>query len=185
MAAFDYFGNGSFYLLDAPGHAVGHLCGLVRTTASPDTFILLGADAIHHGGELRPSQYLPFPKSVDLTDFPSLRHQHANGHAPTTRLPQQCPGHLLEELQEKRNRGKDEPIFVPKLAYDIPECKRTIGKLQTVDWREDVFILYAHDGFLYDIVDMFPKTCNDWKAKGLAERTKWLFLDHVLPGIKL
>ncbi|GAW20430.1 hypothetical protein ANO14919_099360 [Xylariales sp. No.14919] len=26
--AFDYFGDGSFYLLNAPGYAVGHLCGL-------------------------------------------------------------------------------------------------------------------------------------------------------------
>ncbi|KAG9074303.1 hypothetical protein FRC06_010783, partial [Ceratobasidium sp. 370] len=33
--AFDYFGDGSFYLLHSPGHAVGHICGLARTT--PDT----------------------------------------------------------------------------------------------------------------------------------------------------
>ncbi|KAL8851240.1 MAG: hypothetical protein Q9221_003871 [Calogaya cf. arnoldii] len=28
--AFDYFGDGSFYLLDSPGHAIGHMCGLAR-----------------------------------------------------------------------------------------------------------------------------------------------------------
>ncbi|KAL9601984.1 MAG: hypothetical protein Q9179_002700 [Wetmoreana sp. 5 TL-2023] len=28
--AFDYFGDGSFYLLDSPGHAIGHICGLAR-----------------------------------------------------------------------------------------------------------------------------------------------------------
>lgn len=26
--AFDYFSDGSFYLLDSPGHAIGHMCGL-------------------------------------------------------------------------------------------------------------------------------------------------------------
>ncbi|KEF54226.1 uncharacterized protein A1O9_09392 [Exophiala aquamarina CBS 119918] len=30
--SFDLFGDGSFYLLHTPGHAVGHLSGLVRTT---------------------------------------------------------------------------------------------------------------------------------------------------------
>src|SRR5262245_15618148 len=29
--ALDFFGDGSFYLLDAPGHCIGHMCGLART----------------------------------------------------------------------------------------------------------------------------------------------------------
>ena len=41
--AFDYFGDGSFYLLDSPGHAIGHLNALCRTHASPNPgFIHLG-----------------------------------------------------------------------------------------------------------------------------------------------
>lgn len=32
--AFDFFGDGSFYLLDAPGHSVGHMIGLARVTAA-------------------------------------------------------------------------------------------------------------------------------------------------------
>jgi len=48
--AFDYFGDGSFYLLDVPGHAIGHICGLVRTT--PGSFLLLGADSCHFAGTL-------------------------------------------------------------------------------------------------------------------------------------
>lgn len=31
--AVDWWGDGSFYLLDTPGHAVGHLCGLARVRA--------------------------------------------------------------------------------------------------------------------------------------------------------
>ncbi|KUI57782.1 N-acyl homoserine lactonase AttM, partial [Cytospora mali] len=59
--AYDYFGDGSFYLLDAPGHATGHMCGLARTTADPPSFVFMGADACHHPGVLRPSRYLPLP----------------------------------------------------------------------------------------------------------------------------
>ncbi|KAL9014158.1 MAG: hypothetical protein Q9173_001172, partial [Seirophora scorigena] len=59
--AMDYFGDGSFYLLDSPGHALGHMCALARTTASPSTFLFLGGDCAHHAGEFRPSASLPLP----------------------------------------------------------------------------------------------------------------------------
>jgi glyoxylase-like metal-dependent hydrolase (beta-lactamase superfamily II) len=59
--AFDYFGDGSFYLLDAPGHAVGHLCGLARTT--PDTFVFMGGDICHHNSVGR-VPYVCYTKSV-------------------------------------------------------------------------------------------------------------------------
>ncbi|KAM5442582.1 hypothetical protein MferCBS31731_002461 [Microsporum ferrugineum] len=36
--AMDFFGDGSFYLLYAPGHAEGRLCALARTTADPCTY---------------------------------------------------------------------------------------------------------------------------------------------------
>lgn len=45
--AYDYFGDGSFYLLATPGHTVGHLCGLARVTSIPDSFVLMGGDACH------------------------------------------------------------------------------------------------------------------------------------------
>ena len=62
--AIDYFNDGSFYLLNTPGHALGHICGLARVTcedASPgskNSFILLAGDAFHHVGEIRPSNWL-------------------------------------------------------------------------------------------------------------------------------
>ena len=49
--AFDYFGDGSFTILNVPGHAVGHISALVRTTE--DTFIFLGGDVCHFGGSMR------------------------------------------------------------------------------------------------------------------------------------
>jgi glyoxylase-like metal-dependent hydrolase (beta-lactamase superfamily II) len=56
MSAIDYFNDGSFYFLNSPGHAVGHISALARVTSHPPSFILMGGDAVHHGGELRPSQ---------------------------------------------------------------------------------------------------------------------------------
>lgn len=44
--AFDFFGDGSFLLLDAPGHMPGHLMGLARTGS--DEYVVMGGDCCHH-----------------------------------------------------------------------------------------------------------------------------------------
>ncbi|EED80741.1 predicted protein [Postia placenta Mad-698-R] len=44
--ALDLYGDGSFYLLDAPGHLPGHLAALARV--SPNAFILLAGDCCHN-----------------------------------------------------------------------------------------------------------------------------------------
>jgi glyoxylase-like metal-dependent hydrolase (beta-lactamase superfamily II) len=47
--ALDYFGDGSFYILDAPGHAIGHLCALARVRGDDgqEGFVFMGGDACH------------------------------------------------------------------------------------------------------------------------------------------
>lgn len=51
--AFDYFGDGSYYIIQTPGHAVGHISGLARVSkgsgGEEDTFVFMGGDACHHG----------------------------------------------------------------------------------------------------------------------------------------
>lgn len=42
----DFFGDGSFYLIDAPGHLPGHLAALARIADSK--FVLLAADCCHN-----------------------------------------------------------------------------------------------------------------------------------------
>lgn len=37
--AFDYFEDGSFYLLGSPDHAAGHMCALARVTTNPNSYI--------------------------------------------------------------------------------------------------------------------------------------------------
>lgn len=52
--AYDVFGDGSAYIIDAPGHSAGHQMMLVRTTAKSggqgddSTFVLLAGDCYHH-----------------------------------------------------------------------------------------------------------------------------------------
>jgi glyoxylase-like metal-dependent hydrolase (beta-lactamase superfamily II) len=44
--ALDFFGDGTLYLVDAPGHYKGHIAALVRV--APGTFVFLGADTCHN-----------------------------------------------------------------------------------------------------------------------------------------
>jgi len=62
MQAFDYFGDGSLYILHIPGHATGHIGSLVRTTS--DSFVLLAGDAYHMPGVIRPSKDVPMPDTI-------------------------------------------------------------------------------------------------------------------------
>lgn len=162
--ALDYFGDGSFYLLDSPGHAIGHLCGLVRTTTSPDTFVLLGGDICHHGSIFRPSSHLPLPASI--TPNPIIPQSEAPF----------CPGHAFEELQRERGMDPHGPILKPEFGYDIPLALDTIGKLQEIDCEEDVLVIIAHDKFACQQVDHFPASLNAWKAKGWGTSLRWAFL---------
>ena len=65
FSAFDFFGDGSLYLLDTPGHCISHVCALARTT--PDTFIFMGGDICHFPGYFRPNLSLPLP--ISLPDY--------------------------------------------------------------------------------------------------------------------
>ena len=163
--ALDYFGDGSFYLLDTPGHSVGHMCGLARTT--PDSFVFMGGDACHHAGEFRPTEYLPLPGEV--TPWPK------GG---------MCPGHLLRDVQ--RNGSATEPFFRPskKSAHDLAQCERTVEGLCEFDAQDNVFVLLAHDSSVLGQVTLFPETMNDWYEKGLAKQVKWRFLGDFAEAVE-
>jgi hypothetical protein len=160
--AFDYFGDDSFYLLDTPGHTVGHICGLART--SPDTFIFMGGDASHHGGEFRPTQYLPIPKELN----PS----------PLKRRVGVCPGDLLQHVHRQGSAEKPFYLVTKGFAHDKAVADWTIDGLGEFDAHENVLLLTAHDDVVVDPAqfDFYPKTMNDWHKKGVAQKIKWLFL---------
>jgi glyoxylase-like metal-dependent hydrolase (beta-lactamase superfamily II) len=161
--AVDFFGDGSFYLLDTPGHAVGHLSGLARTTSDPDTFIFMGGDICHHGGELRPSEQIPIPAEI-------------KPHPWNRRFSSLCPGAVLEKTQIERGRSANEPFFEPTMGLSVPEAIRSIRKAQEIDAEENVLFVFAHESSIRSVADFFPASANDWKQKGWKEQTLWAFL---------
>ncbi|KAL5342101.1 metallo-beta-lactamase superfamily protein [Aspergillus crustosus] len=172
--AHDVFGDGSFYLLDVPGHAIGHLCGLARTT--PTTFVLLGADSCHFAGSLRPSQYIPLPDTISGLD---------------SFFPSPCPCELFESCHPspgKANEKRTQPYYTasvaPKSVYiDPATANKSVQGLMEFDASSDVFICLAHDPSLWEVLPLLnqdPKAdIGDWKAKGYKEATKWMFLNEL------
>ena len=147
LRGFDCFGDGSFYLLDAPDNAIGHLNALVRTTPSfgdsSSTFMYLGADSFNHGCQLRPNTYTPLPLSVTLPSF----------------NPCPCPGELFHIICPTVTESKTvlmplgaDPNTFPfqtisvrpddtTVAVDIHAARATIDKIQVFDADENVLWL--------------------------------------------
>ncbi|PSS00706.1 beta-lactamase-like protein, partial [Coniella lustricola] len=177
--AFDYFGDGSFYLLDSPGHAVGHLCGLARVTSGGDSYILMGGDASHHAGEFRPSKWVPLPD--EITPNP-LGGEGGGGKLSSPSFPSPspsvCPGSLFDHLLQHGDKTKPFYSIAPGgLSLDKAEAERTVEKLQEADAQHaKVLVVIAHDASLLDVVDFFPKYANDFVAKGWADKARWAFL---------
>lgn len=182
--AHDYFGDGSFYLLDAPGHAVGHMCGLARVTT--DSFVFLGADVAHHMGALRPSKHLPLPETIAPSPFGVLEDGSS------------CPGEVFAGLlkrddEEAGDAGDDvmsRSVYRPSAAghADLAEAERTARKVQALEGAfvpvvgsgggdDNVLVLLAHDDSLHGVVPFFPHgTVDDFVEKGLVAKTRWRFL---------
>ncbi|KAI7281733.1 Metallo-hydrolase/oxidoreductase [Hortaea werneckii] len=163
--ALDFFGDGSFYLLDTPGHSVGHICGLARTSAKPDTFVFLGGDASHHGGEFRPTEYLPLPRALDPSPLRS--------RAPV------CPGHLLQDVHPSKTADKPFYVLTENFAHNREVANWTIDGLGEFDAHENVPMLMAHDDAVVDPaqLDFYPAALNDWYKQGIKGKVRWLFLE--------
>lgn len=171
--AFDYFGDGSFYLLNAPGHSAGHMTALARVTTNEnddDSFVFMGADACHHPGVLRPTAYLPLPAQVRL---PSL----TDGSDFEVCGVKVYPGEAFQHLQ--RNKDATEPFFElsPVMLSDPAAAQETVRKITELDAAENIFVILAHDGSLKGHIDFFPLAINEWRAKGLKSATRWLFCE--------
>lgn len=165
FGAVDYFGDGSFYLLDARGHTAGHLCGFARVTSNPDSFILMGGDGCHHAGEMRPSPYMPLPESIVLD--PSTNEQYE-----TAKFEKLLPG-------GDRTKPFYEPArFAHGLCahHNVDEALEVIGKIQEVDAADNCMVVLAHDATLIGVADFFPKKANDFMKKGWTEKSRWTFL---------
>lgn len=174
--AFDYFGDGSFYILNSPGHAIGHINALARTNTSPSAgFIHLGRDSIHHAGEIRPSVYLPLPDTIDPSPVPKLHSNICPGHIFTPLLRDGSTSEHILELQDPfKGQGSDNKFAI---VYDEPALRDTVRKDEELDADKDVFTIIAHDWSLKGIIDEWPESLNSWKGKTWKESTRWKFLE--------
>ncbi|CAK7230983.1 hypothetical protein SEUCBS140593_007772 [Sporothrix eucalyptigena] len=174
--AIDYFHDGSFYLLDAPGHAVGHTCALARVTkggdGGSDTFVLMAGDTCHHGGQWKPNQYLPLPSEVAIKS--------------ATRGRPVCPGILLQGVHRNNSATTGFYEMAPSFPNNYTDAKNSIQSMQEFDAAQNVLVIIAHDcaplepesGFTF-----FPHgSLNNWKAEKLDERIRWNFLDDFAPA---
>ncbi|EMC94885.1 hypothetical protein BAUCODRAFT_565746 [Baudoinia panamericana UAMH 10762] len=167
--AMDFYGDGSLYLIDSPGHAIGHMCALARTSAEPPEFILMGGDVAHHGCEFRPTEYLPLPDNIVPNPMTPPFARTAGAHAV-------CPGAIFAAVHPKKSTT--EP-FVQATGFihdDAAEACKSVEKLLPFDAQENIFSVIAHDKSLLDVVDFYPRPANEWKAKGWKEESRWRFL---------
>lgn len=174
--AHDFFGDGSFYLLDTPGHAIGHMCGLARTT--PSTFVFLGGDICHFGGSFRPSVAVPLPDPVPAP--------HLDPH-----LPCPCPCSLFTAVhpsgphsEESRTSPFFEVTSFPQSTYlNRIEAASSIKGLQKFDDHPDVFVCIAHDPTLIKVLPFLnyepERDLTNWKAEGLKEKAQWGWLNEL------
>ncbi len=162
--AHDFFGDGSFYLLSAPGHTVGHLCALARvlTTPSP-SFVFMGGDCAHYPAIFRPTEYLPLPKEVPA--IPRSRFAVAP-----------CPGSCFQEYIHPKKSATEPFISAnPPVNEDPEEARRSVSAMQAFDANEDILVCIAHDAGLLGNVKFYPQTLNDWKEQGTKHSVHWNF----------
>ncbi|OQU99725.1 hypothetical protein CLAIMM_05317 [Cladophialophora immunda] len=183
--AYDFFGDGSFYLLDTPGHCLGHMCGLARTTGGDDsTFLLLGGDICHFVGDLRPNPTYPIPDPVpaDVLDRDS------------SFFPAPCPCSLFTDHHPAVSPGlpAGDPETTPfykvstlgNSAYvDPPTAQASVDKLIHFEQCPSVMVCLAHDGALLKYLPTFNEDpgsdLNSWKSKGWKEKCRWDWLNEL------
>lgn len=178
LRALDYFGDGSFYLLDTPGHAVGHVSGLARVTPDPrPSFVLLAGDVLHHAGEIRPSRHLPLPADILPDPLEADPHPLESHYG--------CAGAVFGPLLAGRGRPAEGPFYEPgraerggeKIHEDVDELVRTAEKVQELDAHDNVLVAAAHDESLLGVLEFFPRgNLNAFVDKGTVRRVRWRFL---------
>lgn len=156
--AHDFFGDGSLYILNAPGHTVGHIGAMARlTSGSKPTFALLGGDCAHHPGIFRPSPYLPLP----------------------CRVPDPLPsGETFRQSLRDALKSPDKPFFKASTGVNVdqPTAEESVNSMQEFDAHEDVLVCVSHDASLLSCgIEFYPGKLNGWKElekKGRVHRDR-------------
>ncbi|WJG35060.1 uncharacterized protein FOBCDRAFT_238415 [Fusarium oxysporum Fo47] len=170
--AMDYFGDGSLFLLNTPGHAIGHLSSLVRTTG--DTFVFLGGDICHFGGAFRPTEKTQMPRELtrDEVGLPSSAPEVVS-----------CQQYLL--CHPNPAEASSTPYYQPcshadSWYVDPSEAHKSVSTLMSLDAIDKVLVLIAHDPSIVGVLPMFPAaTLNGWYELGWKRLLRWRFLDQL------
>jgi len=172
LRAVDWFDDGSFYLLEAPGHTADHIMALARTSA--DKFVLLAGDGAHHCGEFRPTQLAPLPDTISPSP---LEH-------PTSASV--CPCSLFERVHPNPGSFRTTPFYgAAALMVEDPVAHRTtLDALKTFDASPDVLVILTHDASLLDVLGFFPTDdLTGWeKLPSKKDVGKWRFLNDFRKG---
>lgn len=101
-AAIDYFGDGSLYIVDTPGHITGHVSLLART--GPQKWVFLGGDCCHD------ARILAGESGIALYDdgHGELRSVHMDTEKATS---------SLERIKQLQSSSADEDIEII-IAHD-------------------------------------------------------------------
>ncbi|KAF7356503.1 Metallo-beta-lactamase superfamily protein [Mycena venus] len=133
LKAIDYFGDGSFYLLNTPGHLPGHMTALARVT--PTSFIGLGGDTFHHVGEARPRPSVSEELPLSCASFRGGKDVHID--------------RLFLQLLAVSDQ--------PNSFYADPVTSQvSLEKIATFDADPDIWVLVAHDMSLRDVIPYYP-----------------------------
>ncbi|EFX05080.1 metallo-beta-lactamase superfamily protein [Grosmannia clavigera kw1407] len=179
----DYFGDGSLYVLDTPGHAVGHISALVRTTPasiedknSTDDFVFLGGDICHFGGSLRPTPYVPMPTTLTA-------RLAGVGDDDVHQLPVSsftCCHYVQDPLQARTTPYYRISAGAGSWHEDPVAAQQSLDRLQIIDANDRFFVVFSHDLSLMDIVPLFPAAeLNGWRAAGWKQQARWRWLDEI------
>jgi hypothetical protein len=165
--ALDYFGDGSLFLLNAPGHTTGHLAALARislasnlsTKHQRDKFVFLGGDICHYPGVFRPTKLSPLDAEVQ-----------AASHG--------CPATFLLDVHPERSCEKPYYNMPAHCTVNEEAAEDSIRKLCEFDANEDVLIIIGHDASLIEKIEFFPKSINAWERDAKSS-LQWAFLKDL------
>ncbi|KAJ5818574.1 hypothetical protein N7474_004165 [Penicillium riverlandense] len=180
--AHDFYGDGSLYLLDTPGHWPGHICALARTT--PDTFVFLGGDICHFAGDFRPTEDIPLP---EIIPGDALRH--------SKKYPAPCPCEFFAAHHPQLRTSKPSVDTKSTPFYELSTHAHSTYKFPDVaavttermqkhfDSDPDVLVCLAHDSALLYHLPTFnehpDQDINEWKKLGMKEKCHWGWLGEL------
>ena len=172
LRAIDWFEDGSFYILEAPGHTTEHIMALARTSA--DKFVLLAGDSAHHCGEFRPTPLTPLPDNIS----PSPLEDSTSASV--------CPCSLFERIHPNPGSFRTTPFYeaAAPMVEDPVAHRATLDALKTLDASPDVFVILAHDASLLDVLEFFPTAdLTGWeKRPSRKDIGQWRFLNDFRKG---